>query len=92
MNRKFKKHKKLKLARCGAGVLKVQNYLWVFGGTYYHYGGYGPGSVPKWLSACNIERINLDKPDGEFKIIIDKVDLLDKFKPQNFPNFILRKG
>ena len=81
MNRKFKNLKKLNLARRGAGVLKVQNYLWVFGGTYYYYAGYGPGNVPQWKPARKIERINLDKPESEFKVIIDEVDILDKFKP-----------
>ena len=92
MNGKFTKHKKLKLGRRGVGVLKVQNYLWVFGGTYYRYPGYGPGNVPHWISTNNIERINLDKPESEFKVIIDKADILGKFNPENFPNFILRNG
>ena len=92
MNRKFKKLKNLNQARRGAGVLKVQNYLWVFGGTYYHYEGYGPGSLRQWCSSHKIERINLDKPDSEFKVIINKVDILDNLKPENFPNFILRNS
>ena len=92
MNRKFKKLKNLNQARRGAGVLKVQNYLWVFGGTYYYYAGYGPGSRRQWCPSHKIERINLVKPESEYKIIIDNVDLLDKFRPENYPNFILRNG